>query len=384
MAGKPAPINPDVLEWALIQSGMSDVQLSDRAKIPLARLDLIRRGQVQPNTGELKAFAKSLQRPTAFFFLPKPPVQSVVPISFRGSPNAGGGHLLNSEEQSALRNAARWQRIATWVRERLELPGSDLPSVSAGSRPQHAAETLFSWLEWSGQEQRQTTSAGALLKLLRGRLEEHGILVLQFPMGQESCRGFSLPHKTAAVIALNSAYNSEARVYSILHELGHLVRGDRAVCGDPRNDRVERWCEETAAAFLMPAQEVLDYLNRWVTAGTVDDVDQVRRLANRYRVSLRAAAVRLIQLGRAEQGLYNSVNRIAEFGGSGGFNPQAERQTTPVIRIRELGTAVPKLLLNAKDSGLLPETEVRRYLNVTGSQLDDLKSRVMDTAAAEA
>jgi Zn-dependent peptidase ImmA (M78 family) len=375
MAGKAAPINPDVLEWAFLHSGLTENEFSFRSKILPDRLRSIRRGEELPLTGEFKNIAKALGRPTAFFFLPAPPRESYIPVSFRAPAGRNEERSLTSEEQKALRDAARWQRISSWVRQKHENADVRLPLVNLKGTPEAAARVLTNWLHWNVLEQRNTSSSSALLRALRLRLEEKGILVLQYSLGQDSCRGFSFPHELAPVVALNSTYNQPARVFTLLHELAHLVRGDRAVCGDPRYSEIERWCERVAAVFLMPSADVLSYLDRWVTSGEVSDVDHVRRLANRYRISLRAAAVRLAQLKRAVPGLYNTVDKIAEFGG-GGPNPNAEPQTTPVLRLRKLGNAVPQLLLDACASGILSDTEVRRYLDVNGSQLNELQARI--------
>lgn len=375
MAGKLAPINADVLDWAVRESGLSRHELAASAKIAEDRLDAILADHEQPLTGEFRSLAKALARPTAFFFLPEPPRTTSAPTSFRYPPDRRGEGSLLFVERSALRSAMRWQKIATWVRSQTGVGPAQLPKYSVGMSPGTTAQLLSEWLDWEIGYQKKATSANAVFKLLRARAEEQGIAVMQFSLGSDACRGFSLTHEDSPVVAVNSAYNIPARIFTLLHELTHLVRGDKALCGDPRNDKVESFCENVAAIFLVPADDLQEYLERWLKTIRVDDVDQVRRVANHYKISLRAAAIRLRQIGRADSHLYDIVNRVAEFGG-GGFSPNSEPQTTPVIRVRELGSELPRLLLMARDSGHLSETEVRRHLNVDGAQLNEIRERV--------
>ncbi|MFG3030431.1 ImmA/IrrE family metallo-endopeptidase [Streptomyces sp. NPDC048253] len=375
MAGKLAPINMDVLDWAVRESGLSHRALAASAKITEERLHAILVDHEQPMTGEFKSLAKALARPTAFFFLPRPPSAGRATTSFRYPPGRKSEDALHFVERSALRNAMRWQKIASWVRKQSEIEAASLPRLPEELKPQAVAQHLAEWLHWDISFQKKAVSSSAVLKLLRERVEDRGVIVMQFSLGSESCRGFSLPHADSPVIAINSAYNVQARIFTLLHELTHLLRGDSALCGDPRDDSVERFCESSAAIFLVPASDLHDYVTKRLKVRRVDDIEQVRRVANYYKISMRAAAIRLRQIGRADASLYEKVNRIAEFGG-GGFNPNVERQTTPVIRHRELGSEIPRLLFAARDSDDLSETEVRRYLDVDGTQLAELRERV--------
>ena len=80
-------------------------------------------------------------------------------------------------------------------------------------------------------------------------------------------------------------------------------------------------CEDFAAAFLMPRGEFERQVDRLLGAGTmVTSLDQVVRVARRFRVSLRATALRLEKLGHAVEDLYARVDAEADFKGGGGFS----------------------------------------------------------------
>ena len=81
------------------------------------------------------------------------------------------------------------------------------------------------------------------------------------------CRGFSLSHDVAPVIAINTWYRPSARVFSYIHELGHLLRRHDYVCGDAGDTAVERWCDSFASAFLLPESALLFFLDRIESLG---------------------------------------------------------------------------------------------------------------------
>lgn len=372
---KSAPINPAVLDWALNDIGMTDAELAETAKLGPARLRSIRSGAVEPNTTEFRKIAKALGRSPSFLFLPSPPARAPIVAAFRAPAGRSGARRVRPDEQEALRLAARWQLVVGWVRGSLNEPTESPPKIPESASAATVAATLREWLEWDVELQRSATSPSAVLRELRSRIEDRGLLLLQFSLGSQGCRGFSLPGHVP-LIAINSSYAPAARVYTVIHELIHVFRGDQSVCTDSRDDDLERLCERAAAAFLIPADDLVPYLDAYVTPGRVETVEDARRVANRYRVSLRAAGVRLIEMKRALQSLYELIESETEGGSNSGFNPNTEPQTTPVRRLRELGDQVPRALIRARDEGVLSEIDVRRYLNVSGPQLEDIEHRL--------
>ena len=60
---------------------------------------------------------------------------------------------------------------------------------------------------------------------------------------------------------------------------------------------VERWCETTAAAVLLPASAVRADVPK--ETSNEEAYQAARRLASRFKVSVRAAAIRLMELDLA-------------------------------------------------------------------------------------
>src|SRR5439155_11394075 len=143
-----------------------------------------------------------------------------------------------------------------------------------------------------------------------------------------SARGFSLWDGDAPLIAVNSAWNPAARTYTLFHELGHLLTRTSSLCVDQTarlskpTDPAERWCEGFASAALLPWHSVAALLRRqynWTPGETVDSLDVPKAIAKAFRVSLRAATIRLIVHSVAAWSLYSSIHPyVADRRRSGG------------------------------------------------------------------
>lgn len=95
-------------------------------------------------------------------------------------------------------------------------------------------------------------------------------------------------------IKLNSSDPPKRRRFTLAHEVAHLIlasRGFRNAHRSHASTNLERACDVVAAELLMPLREVLGNAPRDAT------IDGLLALADRFGVSLYAAAVRVNQLG---------------------------------------------------------------------------------------
>ena len=366
------PITPEVLEWAMVEAGAEPPDVAERAGVEVDRVLGWLSGEEQPTKTQFGRLPDFFKRPAAFFFLPEPPQAEAIPTSFRHPP--GGERDATRAELEAIRTARRVQKVAAWTGERVgDRRWRDNPIPAAdGMAPAAAARVATEWLGWSTERQLQAASASAVVKLVRQALEEHGVLALQLSIGQEGCRGFSFFDDDKPLVAVNTHYNPEARLFTYLHEVGHLMRRTDAICVGYAETVAERWCERFAAAFLLPADPLRARLEHRFGNLTIGDLDQVRALARDFRVSLSATAIRLEDLGWGRAGLFQSIPRTSDYKSAGG-GPGTDN-TRGAVRLRELGEGYFSLLLAGEQAGVLGRQDVLRYLDVSDAQLRGLAS----------
>src|SRR5665647_3057323 len=107
MSGKPSPITPAVLAWAIEEDGRPPVDLAEKLKVDRSVLDEWTDGDSRPTVGQVTELARVLKRPRALFFLPRPPAAATWPATFRHPP--GDDHLVGSEARRRVRQARRIQ-----------------------------------------------------------------------------------------------------------------------------------------------------------------------------------------------------------------------------------------------------------------------------------
>jgi Zn-dependent peptidase ImmA (M78 family) len=270
-----------------------------------------------------------------------------------------------------VRQARRVQKTVAWLRAQDGPSGVTLPSIQTDADPEAAGAATRRLLAVPVDEQVAWASEYSALTAWREAVEGLGVLVFQIDAGEEHVRGFSAWDQWAPLIALNtSGQQPRPRVFTLMHELGHLMSRTESACFDwvapatAGGQHEERWCERFAAAVLLPRDAVTQELHALGVRSGEADLDVVGRLRRRFHVSARAVALRLIDLGWADASLYAAVTVAfrpkprAEGAGGGPRTPRAEK------RVREYGPRTLSTLLGAAESGALPLRDAAAVLRL--------------------
>ncbi len=374
MSSVAVPISATVLDWALEETNVSNSALAEDLGVPASVVDGWRQGKAQPTSSQFHKLAKVLRRPESFFFLPHPPVHADVPGAFRAAPGRTAAEV-SPDDAASVRTARRVQRISEWLglkgyREASRIPGSSYPKDA----PDLVAHELGEWLESDSSWERGSSSA-AFARSVRVSLEDRGVLVLQLSLGSRGWRGFSLQSTSAPLIAANTYYGYQPRTFTYLHELAHLSTKTENLCVAATHDGLERWCDEVASSMLIPAREARASAALRLAGGSATTVEDVRLIANRFNVSLRASAVRLDSLGLLRSGLYDEVDSVAKVrevrkGSAGTGNPQTAAQ----VRLQRFGAGYIQPLLRAQTDQVFSRADAQEFLDLSARQLSELHS----------
>jgi Zn-dependent peptidase ImmA (M78 family) len=372
-------INPAALQWAMREARVGAAEVAERIGVEASLVESWAEGSVSPTVTPFRKLASVLRRPKSFFFASAVPAEGIPP-AFRNPAGETKARELTAVETEAIRKARRIQKIASWSALRSGHEAIELPLAT---RPAPSAAAAREFLNWSVQDQFGAKDANDVRRQLRLRLEERNIVVLHYQLGEGGYRGFSLPDAHAPVIAVSIYHPPAARSFSYLHELGHLMQGQEAVCTET-NNTIEGWCNNFAAAFLLPKTELLAEVDRrYGNDALVSDFDAVASIAVRFRVSRDAVAIRLERLRRGAPGLYAAIRASAPK--KQRVDPNASFFSPPrhVDRAREVGTAYPRLLLEAESAGALRRHDVLGYLRVNDAQLGSLLAELQLGALPE-
>ncbi len=378
------PITSNVLKWAIRESGFEPGLVANAAEVDDALLEKWLEGAEQPTATQFHKLAKFLKRPEAVFFLPRPPESTPVAAEFRFPPGATRRGLL-PEERLAVREAARLQRGLAAVVEALGEDGPDLPAHEISDDPEGVASQVRHRLAVPAAAQLEWASEYEAARRWREALERLGVHVLFLSMGEASVQGFSLWNELAPVIAVNTTkWRAQARIYTLFHELAHLLTRTSSLCakGTSRpltdGDKVERWCEQFAAAVLLPwpaVEQSLAQKFRWTAGTKSNELDRAAYIAAQFKVSLRASAVRLITRGAAGWELYKKLPPLSDVNTKSGGPPAEEGQgRRPEVRLRQYGLRTTRTLLRGVTREAISRDDALRFLDVADSDLDELQS----------
>jgi Zn-dependent peptidase ImmA (M78 family) len=201
---------------------------------------------------------------------------------------------------------------------------------------------------------------------------------------QPGIRGFSAWNDYAPLVAVNTNYNTAAKLYSLVHELGHLVSRSDSSCvvfsgpGSAKEPGSERWCELFAASFLLPESRVEQYMSGLgrLRDGELADAGEVARIAGKMHVSVRAMALRLIDLGYSPKGLYGVIERDFQTSDRKSGKSWGPTRDRVARRIAETGPRMGELLVDGVRRRSLSIRESASYLRVHPSEIRTLEQRL--------
>ena len=97
-------------------------------------------------------------------------------------------------------------------------------------RGEACAEEIRGLLGITSEIQRKWVDEKEALNEWRKAIEKLGILIFQISMPVEESRGFSLADGKVPAIILNPQDSVKGRIFSLLHELGHILLDKSGLC----------------------------------------------------------------------------------------------------------------------------------------------------------
>lgn len=383
--GTVVPITPSVLEWAIRDSGHDAAAVAEAAGVSRDVLAAWISGAEKPRLTQFHQLAKFLKRPEAVFFLPQPPETVGVDVQFRSPPGVEKREP-SPKERLHIREAARLQRGLAWVLDSLAETPSKFPSLSTKQSPEEAATAWRERLGVAVAAQLQWSNEYEAVSSWRAALERVGIHVLFLPMGEESVQGFSLWHEQVPLLAVNTTrWKATARVFTMFHECAHLLTRTSSLCAKGTSkawtdgDKIERWCEEFAAAALLPWPAVEQRLSHrypdWRPGRQITDLQRAAYVATQFKVSLRASVLRLIDKGVASWNLYRIIPPLSDKQVKSGGPPAEEGQgRRPERRVGQYGVRTASTFLRGVRREVISRDDAIRYLDIADSEIDELEA----------
>ena len=183
-----------------------------------------------------------------------------------------------------------------------------VPKITNNVSPMHVSKQIRRWIGTSGNynfsEWKSLLEHKSIFIFLTSKYKGWSHIDREF------FRGFAIYHSRLPIIVINDSDSKKAQSFTLFHELGHILRKESSIDGwEYQNVKIEKWCDELAGNVLMPADELKNI--------TLSDnpLSDIKSLAKSFKVSSYACLVRLRQLQKISQQVYQNVEEalIHEF-----------------------------------------------------------------------
>lgn len=254
-------VEPAILKYARFCSGYSVVEASKKLGIKEDVLTQYEDQKTEITIPRLEKMANVYKIPLAYFFLQHIPKDVVLPKDFR--------IIYASEEKNfsppvmlAIRRARYVQSTIQELSEKkIEYK---ISSINIKDDVDDAASAFRSLLGVSVDVQSKWRDPSISLRHWKEAIERLQIYVLQQSLPENRVSAFCLGDQAPYVIVLNSSEHENRRIFSMFHEIGHILLHNSGVCTPDNLSRnsyqyiqIEKYCNQFAASFLVPKDEFL-------------------------------------------------------------------------------------------------------------------------------
>lgn len=373
--------NPEVIQWARKHARLSlgEVGKSSKlSKLTESRLKKIESGEEEATISEILEFSRILKRPFALFFLPTPPSPiPTLPDKRTGVPEDGENDLALS---LAIARAYEVQELISDLAavNRKQLPAVPIPPMEVKSDPERLAEWLRKRMGIEsvfGGSRRKPDEA--LAYWIRN-VEKIGVVILQETFSPDTS-AFSIGGVTPPVSVLCFKDAERRRIFSLFHELAHIVLRQSAICNltFERAEHDEKFCDKFAASFLMPESEV-----RALSEKTSFGLDKLAQtMSNLSGASVESAFLRLVDLGLATFDDYNLRKQEWHDAYAAWLRQQKKKgggpNPNPVgTAIKKGGVTLSRYVSDAFQGGQISRADASQAMKLPALEIPNLVRRV--------
>ena len=248
---------------------------------------------------DIEALARHFQKPWPYLLIKEQEVMKDKGYENRRSPTKESAkmpsELINELERAhnMLDNA-----IEFFPSDKISLP-LGLKAFSDNAGIQENARITRDFLGITFQDQIEFQDEFVALNGWKTAIHSSGIYVSQRNLAKSGgIRAFCVNKDKYALMVVNTAEIPYARIFSMLHEYCHILMNTAGVCDFNDDFKREKTCNEFAANVLLPRQLVKRKLAKVKLVNNVEkDLDVIKRLSKRLRVSQTFLTLRLSTLG---------------------------------------------------------------------------------------
>jgi Zn-dependent peptidase ImmA (M78 family) len=283
-------LKPEIIKGLIDNSGFNEEEVAKKSKISLKSL---KEGKL--TIPQLKKLANVLKRPIAAFFSNEIPSLPKTP-DYRLNRNK----RINPEVFLA-------QRKLIYLLKKLKDLGiekSIIPTFKSNISPFQLAKEFRKYL---GIELIKNQKPNIILNKYKEIIEDKmKFLIIEYPLkpvrseGSDDVRAFSIYYSDLGGIVLNETDHPSVKLFSLFHEVCHLLKRNSGICSleyEVENEyEEESFCNKFSAEFLVPSDDIKKEIQNY-TLSEETTLESIGALSKIYGVSKQVVLLRLLYLG---------------------------------------------------------------------------------------
>lgn len=317
----PAMVTPEVLQWARNLDMISVEEIAHKLKVDCSKIESWESGNEHPTLNQAKALSKQYRVPFAYFYLPDTPrkTKRLDKVDYRTFGNIGAADM-SRELRWFLRDIEDRRDIMLELYADIEtelVPFTS--SVTVDSSEKTVAKTIRELLKLDYNTQIKFRKPENALSYCISKLEEKGFLIFQAAKIEPTeMRGLSVAYDIFPIIALNRKDEISARLFTLFHELVHILTRTSGICNDMTTQGkstydIELFCNKVAGYALVPEELLKINSNISLIRQYGLDDSYINAIARDFAVSKEVIINRLWDIGVITKGTYfDTLNRYTE------------------------------------------------------------------------
>jgi len=290
---KKLEIKPSVLISLRETSGYTQEDIAKKLRVSVQKIREVEEGKDFFTLTQIKRLADIYSRPLVAFFTDKIPKLPTIP-----------DYRINREKKLTP-EVYLAQRRAFYLSNKIAELSNKESKIPSFPRTFSAKELANQFREYLGVDLLKRKKANKILDYYKKVLEEKlSIAIIEYPLKAEDVRAFSI-FSTISVIVLNENDEAQIKLFSLFHEICHLIKRTSGICSiemEQQNQQdIESFCNAFAAEFLVPESDLRK---------EIEEVGiKVADISETYGVSKQVVMLRLLLTGFIDRDRYNAFKR---------------------------------------------------------------------------
>jgi len=334
-------------------------EIAKKIECPVKKVEKIEAGTEFFTISQIKKLSKLYHRPLAAFFTEEIPKIPKIP-----------DYRINRDKK-LTKEAFLAERRAYYLASKVsDLSGkkSKIPAFPETLGANKLANKFRKHLDLELQKSKKPEE---ILAYYKQNLESKlSILIIEDPIKAEDVRAFSLV-SDLSIIVLNEKDEPKIKLFSLFHEVCHLLKKESGICSieiERQNQRdLESYCNRFAAEFLVPKDDLEREIEKYGT-----EKDGVSEISQIYGVSKQVIMLRLLRFRYIDKESYDRFK--AGFDKKGYKEKKFGRRNWEKVFLNRVGNLAVQEVSNAYRKGDITFLESIEILNIKTKYAEKLIS----------